>query len=288
VDREETGKTDPGLKEVKEEKLIFGKFFGLITPVEGGTIVAYRIKVIVPIAMDESGVANRRAQLPDEMIRPGYEVDFVAVKNSGALGDTYYDALLMDMFVFEAGLKAEEEGYDAVCIDTVSDSGMYGLRARLKIPVLGPGQISFHLACTLGHKFSIITMWDEWFHLYKKILNEYGLWHRLASMRSIKTRPDLSELLAGKEDVVFKKLEDASLKAIEEDGADVIVLGSTTMHQSYGYLKERLPVPIINPGLIMYKLCEIYLELGMTHSKSCFPTPEVIKDDEIFSRLAEK
>jgi len=90
-----------------------------------------RIKVIVPFPFDEKGVANRRAQLPDEMIRAGFEVEFVPVKNSCSFGDSYYDALLMDMFIFEAGLKAEEEGYDAVCIDTVSDSGLYGLRSRL-------------------------------------------------------------------------------------------------------------------------------------------------------------
>lgn len=245
----------------------------------------YRVKVIVPIPMDARGVANRRAQLPDELIRPGFEVEFVAVKNGAALGDSYYDALLMDMFVFEAGLRAEQEGYDAVCIDTVSDSGLYALRSRLTIPVIGPGQVAFHVACMLGHKFSIITMWDEWFHLYRKVLTEYGLWHRLASMRSIKTRPDLSELLSGKEEVIFAKLEQESLRAIEEDGADVIVLGSTTMHQSHGFLKQRLPVPVINPGLIAYKLCEVFLELGLAHSKHAFPPPEVPKDEEIFSRL---
>jgi allantoin racemase len=106
-------------------------------------------------------------------------------------------------------------------------------------------------------------------------------------MRSIKTRPDLEELLTGKEEVIFKKLEQESLKAIEGDGADVIVLGSTTMHQSHGYLKEHLPVPVINPGLIMYKLCEVYLELGLSHSKHAFPPPQVPKDNEIFSRLVD-
>lgn len=247
--------------------------------------MAKRVKVIVPFPFDEKGIANRRAQLPDEFIRDGFDVEFVAVKNSCAFGDSYYDSTLLDMFIFEAGLKAEQEGYDAVCIDTVSDSGMYGLRSRLKIPVLGPGLVSFHIAGILGHKFSIITMWDEWFHLYKKALNEYHLWPKLASMRSIKTRPDVEELLAGKEEIIFEKLEKESMKAIEEDGADVIVLGSTTMHQSHKYLKERLPVPVINPGLIMYKLCEVFLELGISHSKRAFPSPAVIKDEEIFSRL---
>src|SRR3712207_396273 len=106
-----------------------------------------------------------------------------------------------------------------------------------------------------GHKFSIITMFEGWIHAYRRTLNEYGLWNKVASIRHIDTRPDVSELLEGKEEIIFGKLESESRKAIEEDGADVIVLGSTTMHQSYDYLKERLPVPVINPGLVMYKVC---------------------------------
>lgn len=243
-----------------------------------------KIKVIVPIPMDEAGVANRASQLSGDMIAPGFDVAFVAVGWGAALGDSYYDTMLMDMSVFEAGLQAEEEGYDAVCIDTVSDSGLYALRSRLSIPVIGPGQAAVHAACMLGHRFSIITMWDEWFPLYRKILGEYKLESRCASLRSIKTRPDLAELLAGKEEVIFKKLEEQSLLAIEEDGADVIVLGSTTMHQSHAYLRDVLPVPVINPGQIAYKLCEVFLELGLTHSKTAFPSPEMPNDAAIRSR----
>ena len=243
-----------------------------------------RVKIIVPIPMDEAGVANRASQLPAERIRDGYEVEFVAVKWGAALGDSYYDTMLMDMSVFEAGLKAEEEGYSAVCIDTVSDSGLYALRSRLSIPVFGPGQAALHAACMLGHKFSVITMWDEWFHLYKKILSEYKLQARCASLRSIRPRPDLQELLEGKEEVIFKQLEEESLRAINDDGADVIVLGSTTMHQSHAYLESVLPVPVINPGQICYKFCEVFLELGLTHSKTAFPAPEMPNDAGVLSR----
>ena len=244
-----------------------------------------RVKIIVPIPMNEAGVANRASQLPSDKIRDGIDVDFVAVPWGAALGDSYYDTMLMDMSVFESGIKAEEEGYDAVCIDTVSDSGMYALRSRLNIPVLGPGQAAFHIACMLGHKFSVITMWDEWFHLYRKVLSEYKLESRCTSLRSINTRPDLEELLAGKEEVIFEKLENESLRAIHEDGADVIVLGSTTMHQSHGFLQQSLPVPVINPGLISYKLCEIFLETGLTHSKMAFPAPQQPNDQFILSRV---
>jgi len=240
--------------------------------------VTARIKIIIPIPMGPEGVAGRAAQLPASLVLPGFEPQFVAVAKGAALGDSAYDTLLMDFSVAQAGLDAEQAGYAAVCIDTVSDSGLAALRSRLSIPVVAPGQAAFHMACMLGKKFSVLTMWDEWFPLYEKTLTEYALWPRVASLRSIKTRPDLEELLAGKEEVVFKKLEHEAMRAIEEDGADVIVLGSTTMHQSHAYLAERLPVPVINPGQVAYKLCEMLLTLGLAHSKKAYPPPQVPND----------
>ena len=237
-----------------------------------------RIKIIVPIPMGAEGVAARASQLPAHLVLPGFVPEFVSVAKGAALGDSAYDMLLMDFAVAEAGLRAQQEGYAAVCIDTVSDSGLAALRSRLDIPVIAPGQAAFHVASMLGKKFSVLTMWDEWFPLYEKVLTEYRLWPRVASLRSIKTRPDLEELLAGKEEVVFKKLEAEAHRAIEEDGADVIVLGSTTMHQSHAYLAGCLPVPVINPGQVAYKLCEMFLTLGLRHSKKAYPAPQAPND----------
>lgn len=244
-------------------------------------MVDHRIKVIVPIPMDEAGVANRAAQLPPEVIAPGFKPEFAAVGWGAALGDSYHDMLLMDWTVFQAGIDAEAEGYSAVVIDTVSDSGLRALRSRLTIPVVGPGECAFHTAMMLGKKFTVLTMWDEWFPLYEKTLTEYGFWPRCASLRSIQTRPDVAELLAGKEDAIFAKLKTAAEAAITDDGADVIVLGSTTMHQSAQWLAANLPVPVINPGLIAYKQAELLVQLGLSHSKKAFPGPGVSKDEEI-------
>jgi len=240
-----------------------------------------RIKVIVPIPMDEAGVAARAQQLPEDFVRPGFQPEFVAVPWGAALGDSYHDTLLMDWTVFQAGISAEEEGYAGVPIDTVSDSGLRALRSRLSIPVVGPGEAAFAAAMMLGKKFTVLTMWPEWFPLYEKTLSEYGWWDRVASLRSIKTRPDVTELLAGKEEVIFDKLRKEAVLAMEEDGADVIVLGSTTMHQSAAYLADTLPIPVINPGQVAYKFLETLVDLGLTHSKKAFPAPEVPKDADI-------
>ena len=131
-------------------------------------------------------------------------------------------------------------------------------------------------ALMLGSKFSVLTQWDGWIPLYKKGCQEYGLSAFLASIRSINVPPDVSNLLGGKEEVVFPKLRDAGLQCIE-DGAEVICLGSTTMHQSHAYLTENLPVPVINPGPLTYKLAEAMLGLGLTHSRKAYPKPNVPK-----------
>ncbi len=245
-----------------------------------------RIKVIVPIPMDETGVAARRAQLREGDVAEGYDVDFVAVEDGAALGDSAYDTLLMDWYVFRAGLRAEQEGYDAVCIDTVSDSGLSALRSALSIPVVGPGASSFHLACTLGRRFSVVTMWRQWVHLYEKVFDEHALWPRVASIRHIDTRPDTKELLAGKEEVVFGALERECRRAVEEDDADVIVLGSTTMHASHAHLSAALAVPVINPGLVAYKTAELLLEMGLSHSPTAYPPPEVPNDRAVLGAAA--
>ena len=86
---------------------------------------------------------------------------------------------------------------------------------------------------------------------------EYGTRDFCASIRSIGVRPDQEQLLAGKEEVVFAALEREGRAAIEEDGADVILIGSTTMHQAVEHLRRTLGVPVINPGLLAIKLAEL-------------------------------
>lgn len=245
-----------------------------------------RIRVIYPVYVpDEALHADVAAQLPAEFIRPGIEVEFMATRDGATLVDSYADIELMDMFVYEAGLRAARDGVDAICINTTSDSAVNALRSRLDIPVIGPGSSCMHLACLLGHKFSIITMWDRWKLLYKRTLDAEGLWHRVASIRATDTDPDPQKLLAGKESEVFPKIERACRQAIEEDGADVIIIGSTTMHRVHRYLLDRLDVPVLNPGQVAHKMCEMYLDLGITHSKRAYVAPLHPRDDLIFRTL---
>ncbi len=238
-----------------------------------------RILVINPFPLDEAGVARRAAQSSHVALDPDTELVYRPVKFSSISFMSPHDWLMMDLGVYEAGLTAEDEGFDAVVIDTMSDSGMAALRSVLSIPVIGPGKASMLYALTLGARFSVLAQWKPALPRYRKVIREYGFDRQCASVRSFDVEPDFVNLTEGKEDRTFPIMLDVAMRCVEEDGADVICLGSTTMHQAAAYLAERLPVPLVNPGPLSYKLAEALLASGLTHSRRAYPAPMVRKDD---------
>ena len=236
-----------------------------------------KVLVIVPFPMSDAERAHREAQLQAVRLAPDIDFQFRSVRAAPANYASEHDSVLADMSILDAGKDAQREGFSAVCIDTMSDSGLAALRSVLDIPVFGPGRASMLLALTLGDRFSILIMWDRWRHLYQKTIAELGFDWRCASIRSIGVAPNNRTLLAGKEDEVLPKLQAVAERCIEEDGAEVILLGSTTMHEAHAYLAQHLPVPVVNPGPLTYKLAEMALDLGVSHSRGAFPAPIVPK-----------
>lgn len=232
-----------------------------------------KILVIVPFPMSVENLAKRKAQMNAVTLGDDLSFDFQAVRIAPVNYVSQQDSVLAEIGILEAGIHAQKAGYDAVCIDTVSDSGMSALRSVLDIPVIGPGRHAMLMALMLGEKFSILAMWDRWRHLYRKTLAELNLAHKCASVRSAGLQPNNQNLLSGKEDEFFPALYETAMRCVTEDGADVIILGSTTMHEAHKYLASRLPVPVINPGPLTYRLAGAAIKLRLKHSRLAYPAP---------------
>ena len=237
-----------------------------------------RALVLVPFAMDEKGVANRRAQLTKVKLGPDIDFDFKPVTCGPTMFMSAQDFAFMDMAIYEAGVDAEKQGYDAVCIDTMSDSGMEALRSALDIPVISPGKASMLFAMMLGNKFALLGQWEPAVIRAQKFVKSLGLESFCAGVENYDVRPDYVNLMAGKEDKTLPRMLAACKRGIDK-GADVIILGSTTMHQAHEYLSARLPVPVVNPGPLTYKLVESVLDLGLTHSRRPWPKPLIPHGD---------
>jgi allantoin racemase len=243
-----------------------------------------RILYILPVPVDEEGVQKRAEQALKAQLKETTEIVCRPVSSSCEMLDSYFKDILHDYGVIVEGIHAEDEGFDAVVMDTVSDAGLFHLRSRLTIPVVGPGSAAYAFAGMLGRKFSVITMWDKWAYLYEKGTTNYGIKDKLASVRSLGIDPDLNNLLDGKvEDVAAQIVEEAH-RAVE-DGADVVLLGSTTMHEAAAIAQPDSPVPLIDPGPLALRTAETLVDLGIAHSKRAWPSPVDNRDDRKFVGL---
>jgi len=148
-------------------------------------------------------------------------------------------------------------------------SGVGALRSTLSIPVVGPGRASCLYALMLGNKFGILASNEDGCFQHRNWVEQRGLSRFLASVEPTNIQTDVSALNAGREEEVFPMLQEAAERAISK-GAEVIILGSTTMHEAGEWLSERLPVPVVNPGPLR---CSQALPTSCQPSSSAPPAP---------------
>jgi len=173
---------------------------------------------------------------------------------------------------------AEKEGYDAVVIGCFYDPGLREARELVSIPVVFPAEATMHVAATLGHKFSIIVGRRKSIPRMESNVYVYGLERKLASFRSIEfTVPRMGSEPEKLEKAILKEAK----KAVEEDGAEVIVLGCTMQSGFMKELTKKLRVPVLDAVVTSWKYAEmmadLYRKVGLTHSKlyGYEPPPDV-------------
>lgn len=172
------------------------------------------------------------------------------------------------------GLEAKAAGADGIIVNCMCDPGVKALRCLLDIPVVGPAETAFHLAASLGHKFSVVDIGDDTGPLVESQVHEYGLWDKFASIRG--TGVGVEEIHSGD---IFATMGDAALAAVIEDKADVIVLGCTGFTGCAEAVKNHLAqngitgVPVIDPLPLAIRTLIGIVREGLCHSKRAFRTP---------------
>jgi allantoin racemase len=256
-----------------------------------------RILLILTFPLDAAAVEQRRAKIPAGLLSPETEVDLVPIVDVGKpLMDSHYDLALYEPFIIQRGIQAEEQGYDAVAVDSVSDVGVNALRSRLSIPVIGAGQAAYAVASMLGRRFSILTRWNGWSWLHDASLDAYGLRDRCVSVRAPHLPVEVTEALPGKHageasvlmeghPEYFPAFLREAEAAVSEDDADVLVLASMTMQEAFEYLVPRVGVPVVDPGPLALKMLELWHSLGLTHSKRAWPSPAEMHDERFLGLL---
>ena len=143
-----------------------------------------------------------------------------------------------------AQLAAEHhERFDAVIVAAFGDPGVAGLREILPVPVTGLTEAALASAHLLGHRISIIAISRRIQAWYREVVESYGFGSRLASIRAL-DRPLAS--IGAVQDEHAQALKVLAERAVDEDGAEVIVLAGAPLAGLARSLAGQLPVPVVD------------------------------------------
>lgn len=161
--------------------------------------------------------------------------------------------------------KAEADGYDGGIIGCFGDPGLHAVRELVNMPIVGSCQPAVHLAAQLGERFAVLSPVPSTVPFTRKLVEEYGLAHKLASVRSV----DIPVLQIRQDRAgALERLTEVAKRVVAEDGADTLVLGCMSMaYQGLSTdLTERLGIPVVNPVFAAIRTLELLVAGRLTQS----------------------
>jgi len=201
----------------------------------------------------------------------GTEIEVLTAPFGVAYIETRFEALIGAYAA--AQLAAEHHArFDAVVVAAFGDPGLTGLREALPVPVTGLTEAALASACLLGNRISIIAISQRIQAWYREVVQSYGLGSRLASIRAL-DRPLAS--IGQVQDEHAHALKALAERAVDEDGADVIVLAGAPLAGLARALRGQLPVPVVDgvSSAVRHAETLVALQPGTAQRGSFAPPP---------------
>ena len=219
-----------------------------------------------------SAEVERRRVILNDWASPDVDVEVgVPPQGPGSI-ESDLEAALAVPGMLDSVAEAEAQGYEAVIISCFSDPGIDAAREIATIPVIGSGQCAMHLAAQLGSRFSIISPLDGGVGRPHEVARKHGLGDSFVSSRGM----GMSVMdLARDRDAALERIAEACCAAVNDDGADTLILGCMSMafHDITGELQRRVGVPVINPVPASLAIAELCVRANLCHSKRAWPDP---------------
>jgi len=157
-------------------------------------------------------------------------------------------------------VQAEREGFDAAVIGCFYDTGLRPAReVTSRLAVAAPCESAVHIASTLGDSFSVVVGRRKWIPEMRDNVTRYGSGDRLASFKVLEL--GVHDFQADPAET-HRRIAAAGREAVEQDGAEVIVLGCTAEFGFFEQLQDELGVPVIDATVAPFKYAELLGELA--------------------------
>lgn len=187
-----------------------------------------------------------------------FEVKTVPTPNAPEYIDYYTDQALAAPGMMQI-VKENEAEYDAFIVACHCDPNLDLLKQITDKPVVGIGEASMKLATMLGHSFSVVSAGKHSIPNKRALIHKYGLDNDCASVRGPKDDFD--------DPTVEGPYLNAAQIAMEEDLAEVIVLGCAGFSGMSEKMSAELGVPVLDGVVSALIIATGLVKAGYTTSK---------------------
>jgi allantoin racemase len=221
-----------------------------------------RIYVINPNS-SSSVTAHIRREL-ERIRRPSTTLTVENPAHGPAAIESAHDEVLSGPAILDLVRKANDEKYDAILLACFADPALDAAKELSNIPVIGIEEATLHIAAMLGHKFSILTSSARRIstrEMHARLRNVENAFASAPVMAMSVLEMDADPAKAK------KRALELARRAIDEDGAEVIVLGCAGLAGCANEIQRALGAVVLDPVAVGFKIAEALVELGLCHSK---------------------
>lgn len=200
--------------------------------------------------------------------RPGTEIVCRSASFGASAIDSAAESYLSAVAVMDAVATLQEAGefdFDAVVLAGFGEHGRDALAEMLTVPVFDIAECAAHVAHLIGRRFSVVTTLTRSIAPIQDRLLLAGLDAHCASVRACGL--GTAEVDADPEGAVRSIVAEA-VRAVTEDGADVICLGCAGMAGVTAAISADAGVPAVDGVAAAVALAQAVVGLGLSTSKA--------------------
>ncbi|KJK48466.1 hypothetical protein UK23_17020 [Lentzea aerocolonigenes] len=217
------------------------------------------IKVVNPnTSLEMTALVERSAKA---VAGPDTSVYAVSPAMGPASIESHYDEALSVPGLLAEIAAGEESGVDGYVVACFGDPGLDAARELARGPVVGIAEAAMRTAAYLGRGFTVVTTLSRTRGRAWDLAERYGMRGLCLGVHACEI--PVLELDSGALDVVV----DACARAVEEDGADVVVLGCAGMTDWAAPISAAIGVPVVDGVQAAVLTVQALVELGLCTGK---------------------
>lgn len=215
-----------------------------------------RIKFLQATSGFENTEIKRRLDQYEALKCKDFILELEVLQGGSTFLDSGDDFKKTGKVIVEGASKVKPGECHALILLGGIDPALPEARKVSKVPIVGPGEAGMFLARILGSRLSIVTVDEHAVKVAKELVERTGMQRYTVSVRGmgLPVRQLVKDLSKAR-----SVLSEECSKAVHDDGADVIYLGSMSLG-TLGIteeLRNKLGVPIIDPNEVALRIAEL-------------------------------